>query len=106
MFGGAGIYRDGLMFGLISDGDIFLKCDDLTEQRFRAAGSRAFVYGRKGETIAMWYWSLPEEALDDGDALKEWAEVAWQAALRARAPKRRSRPPRQARGRKNHARQD
>ena len=31
----------------------------------------------------MSYWSLPEAALDDPDALKEWAELAYQAALRS-----------------------
>jgi DNA transformation protein len=95
MFGGAGLYRDGVMFGLVSDGEIFLKCDADVESRFRAAGCRPFVYSRDGRSTTMSYWSLPSEALDDGDALKVWADLAYQAALRkpmtkSKKPKRKS----------------
>jgi DNA transformation protein len=83
MFAGAGVYRDGVFFALAtSDGGIFLKCDAEIEARFRAAGSSPFIYGRDTRKVTMSYWSLPNEALDDSDALKEWAELAYQAALR------------------------
>ena len=85
MFAGAGVYRDGVFFALAtSDGGIYLKCDAEIEDRFRAAGSSPFIYGRDKRKITMSYWSLPNEALDDPDALKEWAELAYQAALRSR----------------------
>jgi len=84
----------------------FLKCDAIIEERFRAAGSRPFAYAKKGDTVTMSYWRLPEDALDDEEALKEWAGLAWQAALRAGEPRRGSRPPGQPRSRKNNARQD
>ena len=83
MFSGAGVYRDGVFFALAtSDGGIYLKCDAEIEDRFRAAGSGPFTYGRDERKITMSYWSLPNEALDDSDALKVWAELAYQAALR------------------------
>jgi DNA transformation protein and related proteins len=83
MFAGAGVYLDGVFFALAtSDGGIYLKCDAEIEDRFRAAGSSPFTYGRDERKITMSYWSLPNEALDDSDALKEWAELAYQAALR------------------------
>ena len=34
MFGGAGIYREGLMFALVFDGAIFLKVDDASKGSF------------------------------------------------------------------------
>jgi len=84
MFSGAGVYRDGVFFALAtSDGGLYLKCDPEIEPRFRDAGSKPFIYGRDSRRITMSYWSLPEAALDDPDALKEWAELAYQAALRA-----------------------
>ncbi len=90
MFGGFGLYRDGLIFGLLrSDGDIYLKSDDETVERFRSAGCQPFAYSKEGRRFTMSYWTLPTEALDDGDALKEWAELAFAAALRAPAKKRR-----------------
>ena len=50
-----------------------------------------FIYGRDKRKITMSYWSLPNEALDDPDALKEWAELAYQAALRKPEKPKRSR---------------
>lgn len=84
MFGGAGLYRDGLMFGLASGGEIYLKADEETVERFREAGCRPFVYERGGKSATMSYWSAPAEVLDDGEALKAWAELAFQAAVRSR----------------------
>jgi DNA transformation protein len=89
MFGGAGIYRDGLIFALISgDGEIYLKTDKETEERFRAAGSRPFAYSRDGKSATMSYFRAPEDALDDPAVMREWAELAFEAALRAPRPKK------------------
>ena len=108
MFAGAGVYRDGVFFALAtSDGGIYLKCDAEIERRFRAAGSQP-VHLRPGQRkITMSYWSLPNEALDDPDALKEWAELAYQAALRKPAKPKRSRKakPKAAAVRKREIRQ-
>ncbi len=91
MFGGAGIYRDGLMFALVSDSEIYLKADEETAERFRAAGSRPFVYSREGKRATMSYWSLPDEALEDPDLVGEWAELACEAARRATMPRKKAR---------------
>jgi DNA transformation protein and related proteins len=92
MFAGAGVYLDGVFFALAtSDGGIYLKCDAKIEDRFRAAGSQPFTYGRDKQKITMSYWSLPNEALDDSDALKEWADLSYQAALRKPEKPKRSR---------------
>jgi DNA transformation protein len=86
MFGGAGIYRDGIMFALVSDDEIFLKSDETTSTRFREAGCRPFVYEKGGRPVEMSYWSVPEEAMDDAEMLKAWADLAYQAALRGKRP--------------------
>lgn len=90
MFGGAGLYRDEVMFGLVSDNEIFLKCDAELETRFREAGCHPFVYERKGKSIETSYWSIPPAALDDPDGLKRWAELALAAAARSVKRKKRS----------------
>ena len=98
MFGGHGIYRDGRMFGLVADGDIYLKADGEAAGLFAAAGSEAFRYEKVGRAVAISYWRLPEEALADPDALVRWAEIAFKCARRAgaarRKPKKISRRPR------------
>jgi DNA transformation protein and related proteins len=87
MFGGAGLMRDGRMFALIADDQIYLKVDPETQSAFQAQGSHAFVFVSKaGEGIAMSYWSLPPAALDDAETLTVWADRAWAAATGPRKP--------------------
>jgi DNA transformation protein len=78
------------MFGLVSAGQIFLKGDDSSTSRFEEAGCRPFVYVKNGKETTMSYWSIPDEALDDSEFLKSWADMAYEAALRSRKPRRRS----------------
>jgi DNA transformation protein len=93
MFGGLGIYRDGLMFGLVVDGDVYLKADGEAAALFTAAGSEPFRYEKAGRAVAMSYYRLPEEALDEADALVRWAEIAYECARRAGAAKAKKRKP-------------
>ena len=102
MFGGAGIWSDGLMFGLIFDGAIFLKVDATSIPDFEREGSRPFVYTRaksKGRVgrASLSYWRLPERLYDDPDELAAWAHRALAIAQRKKfAPRRRANrePPR------------
>jgi len=48
MFGGAGIYAEGVCFAIESDGEVFLKTDSETQASFSAAGSPPFVYNASG----------------------------------------------------------
>ena len=85
MFGGAGIFADGLMIALVSDGEIFLKADDATIPALEAEGSRPFVYGAKGRRVVMSYWRLPDRLLDDPEELAQFARAALGAAHRSAA---------------------
>ena len=89
MFGGGGLYLDGVMFAIVSDDVLFLKADDATKGDFRERGMEPITYEREGraELVEMSYWEAPAELLDDPDELCRWAERAWQAAKRASAKK-------------------
>lgn len=87
MFGGHGVFRDGLMFALEADGEIYLKADDTSEPAFAEAGSRPFVYASKGRGVTMRYWRTPEAALDDPDVMAAWAREAYRAARAAATDK-------------------
>jgi DNA transformation protein and related proteins len=95
MFGGAGIWADGLMFGLVFDGAIFLKVDEESIPHFEREGSKPFVYTRaksKGRVgrASLAYWRLPERLYDDPDELVVWAERALGIAERKKfAPRAR-----------------
>ena len=82
MFGGHGIYHDGLMIALIADEAVYLKVDTQTAPRFRAAGCEPFVYTRQRKPIELSFWSVPESAMDSPQDMKPWLTLAYQAALR------------------------
>lgn len=85
MFGGRGIYRDGLIFALEVGGELLLKADRQSAPEFAAAGSRQWSYEGKsgGKPVAMPYWSIPDEAIDDPEEIAGWAEKAYAAARRS-----------------------
>jgi len=83
MFGGHGVFADGLMFALESDGELYLKADDLTIPKLSAENSEPFVYKAKGREIALSYWKLPERLYDEPDEFAGFARDAFGAAQRA-----------------------
>lgn len=92
MFGGHGIYCDGLMFALIADQALYFKCDEATRAQFEAAGCSPFVYSSKSRKITLSYWSAPEESLESPALALPWGRLALAAALRqSAAPARRRR---------------
>ncbi|MBV8797673.1 MAG: TfoX/Sxy family protein [Hyphomicrobiales bacterium] len=95
MFGGAGVYAEGLCFAIELRGEVFLKTDALSQAQFSAVGSEPFVYVAKGQSRPTSYWSLPAAAHEDGDELRRWATTGFEAARRAaaaRAKPRKAKP--------------
>ena len=92
MFGGAGLYADGIMFGLVSDGQIYLKADAATTPDFEREGCMPFEYGTKaGKRAIMSYWRLPDRLYDDPDGLAQWARTALLVAQQSAAAKPKAR---------------
>jgi len=87
MFGGAGLYADGVMFGLVTDGRIYLKADAASATNFEREGSAPFEYDRSGKRAVMSYWRLPNRLYDDPDDLAHWARAALSLAQRIAAAK-------------------
>ena len=83
MFGGHGIYYQGLMIGLVADDVLYLKVDEYSEPQYRRAGSRPFTSTQAGKLIRMSYYEAPPVTLDDPDEMKQWAELAYAAACRS-----------------------
>ncbi len=98
MFGGVGLYLDGLFFALIDDDTLYFKTDDSNRARYEKAGSRPFCPFPDQPDKAMAYWQVPAEALEDPDELAIWAREAMSVALAART-KRPARRRSHARGR-------
>jgi DNA transformation protein len=92
MFGGAGVYAEGLMFGLIADDTLYIKVDEALKQQLAGEGSGPFVWTpakgpRADEEVEMGYWRLPEAALDDPDIAAAWGGKALAVAQAAAAKK-------------------
>lgn len=87
MFGGKGIYHQGLIIALEVDGEILLKADAHSAPDFALAGALQWAYENKktGKPAKMPYWSIPHKALDDPDTMTLWARKAFEASLRSKA---------------------
>ncbi|MDX2204476.1 MAG: TfoX/Sxy family protein [Hyphomicrobiaceae bacterium] len=92
MFSGAGLFCDGLMFGLIIGDVLYLKADEASRGRFEAEGAGPFVYTAKGRSVAVGYWRAPERLLDEPDELVDWSRTAFAVARRAAAGKAKPAP--------------
>jgi DNA transformation protein len=91
MFGGHGVFRDGLMFAILSDDLLYFRVDAITQPRFEAERSEPFMYEGKGRSVRLPYWRVPDWLFDEADAFLEWAQQSFAAARRvneAKAPKR------------------
>jgi len=85
MFGGAGVYCGGLMFGLIARDTLYFKADDGNRATYEADGMEPFTYEGKNKPIRMSYWRVPERLFDEPEEMVEWARAALAAARRAGA---------------------
>ena len=92
MFGGFGLFQDGLMIGLIAEDTLYWKADATSQPAFEAEGMAPFQFEKRGKPIALSYWRCPPDAMEDPDILEIWRARAFEAALRA-AAKKKPKPP-------------
>jgi DNA transformation protein len=83
MFGGVGVYADGLFFALIDDDTLYFKTDERTRGDYESRGLQAFrPFGP--ESKPMGYHQAPAELLESPELLRPWLEQALEVARRAR----------------------
>jgi DNA transformation protein len=81
MFGGVGLYRDGVFFGLIAGDVLYFKVDDENRALYVSAGAKPFQpYGDDSYSIS--YYVVPADVLEDFDQLRAWARGSVAAAER------------------------
>ena len=78
MFGGVGIYFEGLFCALIAEDVLYFKVDDMNRPDYEAAGMGPFRSG--GQT--MQFYEVPEDVLEDEEKLRLWAGKALDVARR------------------------
>ena len=93
MFGKTGVFCDGVMFGMVTENTLYFRVDDQNRVTFKEA--EAFPplnYQKKGSTIDLSFWRVPERLFDEPDELVAWAQAALAAARRVAAKRERTAP--------------
>ncbi len=88
MFGGHGLYCDGLFIAIITGEQLYFKADLQTRPVFEAQGLRRFTYSTRGKAVRLMYFEAPVEVFDEPAAMRQWGQLALEAAVRARKPGR------------------
>ena len=88
MFGGVGIYAQGLFFALIAEDRLYFKVDDTTRPEFDQFGMEPFR--PFGEDSAMGYYEVPADVVEDSVCLAAWMKKAIDVAAKARINKKKA----------------
>ena len=91
MFGGVGVYCEGLFFAIMDDDSLFFKVDDSTRGDYQAQGMKAFDPFKDGRTMEG-YYEVPGEILEDEERLEAWMIQAVEVATRKKKPKKDKQP--------------
>jgi len=97
MFGKTGVFCDGVMLGMVTQNTFYVRVDDQNRATFKEAeSSPPLNYEKRGCTIDLSFWCVPERVMDEPDELVAWARAALAAAHRVAAKRARAAPKRKA----------
>lgn len=87
MFGGYGVYQSDCIFAIIADDRLYFKVDSLTRAEFEAKGLSPFTYVARGKPVTLQYFEAPPEVFEEPEAMRNWVQKAYGAAVRAKKTK-------------------
>jgi DNA transformation protein and related proteins len=90
MFGGVGLYAEGLFFALIAEDRLYFKVDDTNRPDFERLGMEPFR--PFGADSAMGYYEVPADVVEDAAQLGLWMRKAIAVAARAKRKKKNKAP--------------
>ncbi|MFI8418201.1 TfoX/Sxy family protein [Serratia sp. NPDC078593] len=79
-FGGYGLLADGVMFAVVTEGEMYLRATHRIESEFRARGMANMIYSKRGAPIVMRYYWVDDDLWRDRNEL---VCLAWQAMREA-----------------------
>jgi len=82
MFGGIGLFHQGLMFGKIGGDTFRLKVDEHNKKEYEEKGMKPFFSEKKKK--GMPYWEVPLDVFEDKAKLASWASKSYEAAVRSK----------------------
>jgi DNA transformation protein len=71
MFGGYGLYRNDVFFGIVFKGRLFFRTGPLTRKKYLARGMKPFKPNAR--MTSKTYYEVPADILEDRVAVREWA---------------------------------
>src|SRR5215475_10652655 len=93
MFGKTGVFCDGLMLAMVRDNTLYFRVDDDNRATFKEGECfPPLNYEKKGGTIDLAFWRVPERLFDEPDELIAWARAALAAAGRVAAKRKPAAP--------------
>jgi DNA transformation protein len=87
MFGGIGLYSEGLFFGLIDDDTVFFKTGDLNIAAYQARNMPRFMPFPDRPQAVLGYHQVPADVIEDSEMLVDWARQSVAVARSAQARK-------------------
>ncbi len=85
MFGGHGLYKEGIFFAAVTEGRLFFRVSDETRPAYEEAGMPPFApYGMKPMRS---YFEVPSDVVESPPRLVEWAKDAVVSARAAKLKK-------------------
>ena len=87
MFGGAGIYFNGQIFGLLANDVLYFKVDNSNKSDYERAGMKPFQ-PFDDKPMVMPYYEVPIDILEDRELLAEWAKKSLLASRNNTKPKK------------------
>jgi DNA transformation protein len=99
MFGGHGLYRGPVFFGILSKGRLYFKTDAQSRAVYAERGMNAFKPSAK-QTLRS-YYEVPPEVLEDAELLCDWARRSLAAVVSRGTPRAKRRASRSTITRRN-----
>lgn len=90
MFGGYGVYKNGIIFAIIADEMLYLKTHKTNQKDFENIGSEAFTYDKgDGKKATMSYWLVTDDLMEDREELAKFARKSYEiAAAKSKSKKK------------------
>lgn len=84
MFGGHGVYKDGIIFAIIIESELYFKVGPSNINDYKQKDSCPFTYQGKDKQVSMPYWKVPEHIMEDQDMLDEWMQKSVKASIESK----------------------
>lgn len=84
MFGGYGIYKNGVIVAFIAYDELYFKVDKSNKSQYEDFDSEPFIYEAKGKKTTMSYWKVPMEILENEDKIGIWLDQSYEISLKTK----------------------